>query len=76
MHGRVLACSRSTVQQTATTAVGVELGSDDGLDRTIGFDGSRGSRDRRSQGRDRNEAIVPQEVGGQVALMPLAGAGR
>jgi hypothetical protein len=26
-------------QQTATTAVGLELGSDDGLDGTIGFDG-------------------------------------
>jgi len=31
-------------QQTATTAVGLELGSDDGLDGTIGFDGMR-SRD-------------------------------
>ena len=41
MHGRVRACSESTGQQTATTAVGLELGSDDGLDGTIGFDGTR-----------------------------------
>ena len=41
MHGRVHACSRSTAQQTATTAVGLELGGDDGLDGTIGFDGAR-----------------------------------
>ena len=34
----------SMAQQTATTAVGLELGSDDGLDGTIGFDGRR-SRD-------------------------------
>ena len=39
MHGRVRAWSRSTAQQTATTAVGLQLGSDDGLDGTIGFDG-------------------------------------
>ena len=39
MHGRVRACSRSTAQQTGTTAVGLELGSHDGLDGTIGFDG-------------------------------------
>jgi hypothetical protein len=31
-------------QQTATTAVGLELGSDDRLDGTIGFDGEQ-SRD-------------------------------
>ena len=34
-HGRVRACSRSTAQQTATTAVGLELGSHDGLDGTM-----------------------------------------
>jgi hypothetical protein len=28
-------------QQTATTAVGLELGSEDGLDGTIGFNGER-----------------------------------
>ena len=39
MHGRVRACSRSMAQQTGTTAVGLELGSRDGLDGTIGFDG-------------------------------------
>ncbi len=44
VHGRVRACSRSTAQQTATTAVGLELGSEEGLDDTIGFDGER-SRD-------------------------------
>ena len=33
VHGGVRACSRSTAQQTATTAVGLELGSEDGLDR-------------------------------------------
>jgi len=43
MHGRVRACSRSTAQRTATTAVGLELGSDDGLDGTIGFDGEQSS---------------------------------
>ena len=43
-HGRVRVCSRSTAQQTATTAAGLELGSDDGLDGTIGFDGNQ-SRD-------------------------------
>jgi hypothetical protein len=42
-------------QQTGTTAVGLELGSEDGLDATIGFDGER-SRDPRS-GRDRNATI-------------------
>jgi hypothetical protein len=31
-------------QQTATTAVGLELGSEDGLDGTIGFDGDRSRR--------------------------------
>ena len=41
VHGRVRACSISTAQQTATTAVGLELGSEDGLDGTIGFDGTR-----------------------------------
>jgi hypothetical protein len=41
-HGRgVRACSRSTTQQTATTAVGLELGSHDALDGTIGCDGTR-----------------------------------
>ena len=38
VHGRVRACSGSTAQQTATTAVGLELGSEDGLDGTIAFD--------------------------------------
>ena len=38
-------------QQTATTTVALELGSDDGLDGTIGFDGEQscaaaGRRDR------------------------------
>jgi hypothetical protein len=31
-------------QQTDTTAVGLEPGSDDGLDGTIGFDGERSTR--------------------------------
>jgi len=46
MHGRVRAraCSKSAAQQTTTTAAGLELGSDDGLDGTIAFDGQR-SRD-------------------------------
>ena len=51
MHGRVRACSRSMAQQTGTTAVGLELGSNDGLDGTIGFDGKQsrpaGHRDYR-----------------------------
>jgi len=44
MQGCVRACSRSTAQQAATTASGLELGSHDGLDGTIGFDGNQ-SRD-------------------------------
>ena len=39
MYGRVGACSRSTAQQTAAIAAGLELGSHDGLDGTIGFAG-------------------------------------
>ena len=51
MHARVRAYSRSTAEQTATTAVGLEPGSSDGLDGTIGFDGEQscaaaGRRDR------------------------------
>ena len=34
-HGRVRACSRSTAPQTATIAVGLELGSHDGFDGTM-----------------------------------------
>lgn len=41
MHGRVRACLRSTAQQMATTAVGLELASHDGLDGTIGLDGKQ-----------------------------------
>jgi hypothetical protein len=41
VYGRVRACSRSTAQQTATTAGGLELGGHDGIDGTIGFDGKR-----------------------------------
>ena len=39
MHDLVRACSKSTAEQRATTAVRLELGSDDGLAGTIGFDG-------------------------------------
>jgi hypothetical protein len=51
MQAGVPACSRSTAQQTPTTAAELELGSDDGLDGTIGFDGNQlrdeaSSRDR------------------------------
>ena len=51
MHMHVRACSRSTAQQTATTAGGLELGGHDGIDGTIGFDGKHscgagGGRDR------------------------------
>jgi hypothetical protein len=35
----VRACSRSTAQQTATTAGGLELGGHDGIVGTIGFGG-------------------------------------
>jgi len=52
-------CSRSTAQQTATTAVGVELGSHDGLDGTIGFDGRGACWLRAARWRVRFEAIVP-----------------
>ena len=51
VQGGVRACSRSRAQQTATTAVGLELGSEDGLDGTIAFDGKQ-SRDEASK-RDR-----------------------
>ena len=73
MHGHVRARSRSTAQQTATTAVGLELGSDDGLDGTIGFDGNQsrpaGHRDyrfdqRRARGSgDRNATAGPVAAG-------------
>ena len=46
---RVRACSRSTAQQAATTAVGLELGSHDDLDGMTGFDrrcDRRPARDR------------------------------
>ena len=49
MHGHVRACSKSAAQQTTTTAAGLELGSDDGLDGAIAFDVEQsragGSRD-------------------------------
>ena len=45
MQGRVRADSRSTAEQTATTAVGLEPGSHDGLDGTIGFDGKHSRTD-------------------------------
>ena len=50
-HDGACACSKSTAQQTVTSAVGPELGSDDGLDGTIGFDGKRScaSADRRDR---------------------------
>ena len=38
MHMHVRACSRSTAQQTATTAGGLELGGHEGIDGTIGFE--------------------------------------
>ena len=41
MHSRVRACSGSMARQTATTAFALELGSEEGLDGTIGFDGTR-----------------------------------
>ncbi len=47
----------SMAQQTATTAVGLELGSEDRLDEAIGFDGER-SRDPPSW-RDRNATPGP-----------------
>ena len=57
MHGRVRAWSRSTAQQTAATAVGLGLGSDDGLDGTIGFDGEQSCAF--SGRRDRNATLRP-----------------
>ena len=39
MRARVRACPRLTARQTAMTPVGLELGSDDGRERTIGLDG-------------------------------------
>ena len=42
MHGHASVLARdSMAQQTATTAVGLELGGDDGLDGTIGLEGTR-----------------------------------
>jgi hypothetical protein len=75
MHGRVRAGSRSMAQQTATIAVRLELGSHDGLDGTIGFDGmrSRGvghrndclffSRRRAARYRNGDDAVVPSVPG-------------
>ena len=62
MHGRVRACSRATAQQTATTAAGLELGSDDGLDGTIGFDGTR------SRGAAHRDDSFSSRAGGQRAI--------
>ena len=71
MHGRVRAWSRSTAQQTATTAVGLELGSDDGLVGTIGFDG-RQSRDagRADDRIDQPRARFPRDRLATKALVP------
>jgi hypothetical protein len=44
MHDLVRACSKSAARQTATTVIRLELGSNDGVGGTIGFDGRR-SRD-------------------------------
>jgi hypothetical protein len=56
------ACSRSTAQQTATTAVGLELGSDDGLDGTIGFDGTQSRRPGQAGDRNARNTIAPPDV--------------
>jgi len=62
MHARVRACSRSTAQQTATTAVGLEPGSHDGLDATIGFD------ETRSRGVGHRDDSFSSRAGGQRAI--------
>jgi hypothetical protein len=46
-------------QQTATTAVGLDLCSDDGLDGTIGFDGIRLRRASPAEGLMVSNAITP-----------------
>ena len=73
MHGRVRACSRSTAQQTATTAVGLELGSDDGLDGTIGFDGEHSCasvswRDRYATSRVGSRGVAARATASPVAI--------
>jgi hypothetical protein len=55
MDGHVRACSRSTAQKRVTTTVGLEPGSEEGLDGTIGFDGEHScdatsARDRFAHG--------------------------
>jgi len=63
MHGRVRACSKfDLAQQTAATAVGLELGSHDGLDGTIGFDGTR------SRGVGHSDDSFSSRAGGQRAI--------
>ena len=71
VQGGLRACLKSTAQQTATTAVGLELGRDDGLDGTIASDGTRSrcvkqrddrfslSRERASDDRKGDIPIVP-----------------
>jgi len=58
MHARVRVCSRLMAQQTATTAVGLELGSHDDRDGTIGFDGKDVRCRRRARRRVRSKAIT------------------
>ena len=69
MQGRVRACSRSTAQQTATTAVGLEQGSDDGLDGTIGFDGQRSCAGAGRRDRNATHAITEVAAGGAIAFL-------
>jgi hypothetical protein len=62
MHMHVRACSRSTAQQTATTAGGLELGGHDGIDGTIGFDGTQ------SRGVGHRDDSFSSRAGGQRAI--------
>ena len=59
-------------QQTATTAVGLELGSEDGLDGTIGFDGTRSrcatQRDDRFPSRAKRAS---DDHKGDIAIAPI-----
>jgi hypothetical protein len=72
MHGHVGARSRSTAQQTATTAVGLELGSDDGLDGTIGFDGQRSCDppNRHDRNAYRSSWLLPRPPPGEGFALP------
>jgi len=62
MRARVRACWRLTAQQTATIAVGPELGSDDGRERTIGFDGEQSCAAAGRRDRFATHAITPHRL--------------